>query len=106
SSRSDMKRAAAPRLPCHPGAGRDLDEPAGPSSEPHGCRVKPGMTRLGAFPGPSGVAARDAPALQRGVVGDARVHPALAFGRAFLLPERRLRLEVVHQELAGLEALA
>ena len=54
----------------------------------------------------SGVARLDAPARQRRVVGHARVDPARALGRGFLLPERRLRLQVVHQELAGLEGLA
>jgi DNA-binding MarR family transcriptional regulator len=54
----------------------------------------------------SGVAGRDAPARQRGVVRHARIHPARAFRRLLLFPERRLGLEVVHQEFAGLKALA
>ena len=37
---------------------------------------------------------------------DARIDPARAVGRGLLLPERRLRLQVVHQELAGLERVA
>ena len=36
----------------------------------------------------------------------ARIDPARALGGGLLLPERRLRLQVVHQELAGLERVA
>jgi hypothetical protein len=43
---------------------------------------------------------------KRRVVADARIDPAGAFGRLFFFPERGLGLQVIHQELAGLEALA
>ena len=49
---------------------------------------------------------RNPPARQGLVVTDPCVNPAGPFGRDFFLPERRLRLEVVHQKLACLEALS
>src|SRR5882672_6091325 len=46
------------------------------------------------------------PAVRRFVVGGARLDPGRAAGAVLLLPERRLRLEVVHDELAGGEGIA
>ena len=40
------------------------------------------------------------------VVAHARVDPARAFGRLLLFPERRARLEIVHDEAAGIEGVA
>src|SRR5512143_415461 len=47
-----------------------------------------------------------APARSRVVVARARLDPPRAVGRRFLLPERRARLEVIHDELARRERLA
>src|SRR6185369_16446658 len=46
------------------------------------------------------------PALCRGVVARARIHPALSIRGLLLLPEWRLRLQVVHDELARREGFA
>ena len=54
----------------------------------------------------SSVPALNAPALQRSVIRDPCIDPARAIRRGFLLPERRLGLQVVHQELTGSEAFA
>src|SRR5438067_1191563 len=66
-------------------------------------RVRPSCRR--ARISDSGVVRLDAPALARLVVARTRIDPARAFGRVFLFPERRLGFQVIHQELAGLEAL-
>src|SRR5258706_9338674 len=46
------------------------------------------------------------PALGSALVGFARVDPAVALRRQFLFPERRARLEIIHQKLARLNRLA
>src|SRR5258708_37350976 len=46
------------------------------------------------------------PALGRLVVRGSRLHPARPLRAVLLLPERRPRLEVVHDELAGGEGVA
>src|SRR5437762_26523 len=46
------------------------------------------------------------PACRFFVVARARLHPALAGGRVLLFPERRARLQVVHDELARREGVA
>src|SRR5512135_319677 len=46
------------------------------------------------------------PALGSFVVARARLDPARALRRLLLLPERRARLQVVHDELAGREGVA
>src|SRR2546423_14470739 len=40
------------------------------------------------------------------VIAPPRFHPAFAFGRVLFFPERRARLEIVHDELAGRESFA
>jgi hemoglobin len=52
------------------------------------------------------VARLDSPARERRVVGAARIDPALAVRRRFLLPERRLGLQVIHHEFARRERIA
>ena len=46
------------------------------------------------------------PARQGVVVTHPGIDPVRALGRVFLLPERGLGLQIIHQELAGLEGLA
>src|SRR6185437_5379073 len=53
-----------------------------------------------------GVAGDDAPTGQRRVVGNAGVDPSRTRWRRLLLPERRLGLQVVHQEFTRLKGLA
>src|SRR5262249_23371839 len=54
-----------------------------------------GRARLGRLPALGGL-----------VVGGARLDPARALRGLFFLPERRARLEIVHDELARCERLA
>src|SRR4029450_2536236 len=57
-------------------------------------------------PSVSGPTRSSRPPLGRRVVAGASFDPAAALWRLFLLPERCLRLEVIHHELAGREGLA
>src|SRR5690606_34473559 len=66
----------------------------------------PMVSRIQSQGGASGASVIQRPASCRGGIGVPRLHPAIAPGCAFLLPEGRARLEIVHDELAGGEGIA